>query len=411
LRARKGHRRLLIYSHDTFGLGHLRRCRTIAHALVQSRRDLQVLILSGSPIIGSFSFANRVDFVRIPGVIKLKDGDYTPLSLDIGIEEILGIRAEIIRHTAAAFAPDMFLVDKEPLGLRGEVKETLAMLKTQGVPLVLGLRDVIDEPRQLAEEWRRKNAIPALVDLFDEIWLYGLPSICNALEGIDLPEAARRKTRYTGYLRRDTAAELPLPTTQPRPLAGRPYILVTTGGGGDGAELIDWVLRAYESDSSIPLTSLLVLGPFMRSRLQARFMERASRLRGVEAITFDANIEVLMQDAAGIVAMGGYNTFCEILSFDKPALVVPRRAPRLEQFIRAERAQALGLVRMLLPDSTRSPQVMAEALRSLPSQSPPSVVKIPGLLDGLEIIRDLVDARISRTRKGLADLSLVQSAY
>ena len=64
-------RRILIYSHDSFGLGHLRRCRAIAHALVEANKHLSVLILSGSPIIGSFDFRARVDFVRIPGVIKL----------------------------------------------------------------------------------------------------------------------------------------------------------------------------------------------------------------------------------------------------------------------------------------------------------------------------------------------------
>src|SRR6478736_1616387 len=32
--------RILIYSHDTFGLGHLRRCRAIAHALVQEDKEL-----------------------------------------------------------------------------------------------------------------------------------------------------------------------------------------------------------------------------------------------------------------------------------------------------------------------------------------------------------------------------------
>ena len=51
-----GHRkgaRVLIYSHDSFGLGHLRRCREIAHALVEKQRNLSVLILSGSPIIGT----------------------------------------------------------------------------------------------------------------------------------------------------------------------------------------------------------------------------------------------------------------------------------------------------------------------------------------------------------------------
>ena len=121
--------RPLIYSHDTFGLGHLRRCRAIAHALVEPNKDLSVLILSGSPIIGSFDFRSRVDFVRVPGVIKLRNGDYTSLNLHIDIEQTMAMRASIIEHTAEIFDPDLFIVDKEPLGLRGEVGETLAMLK------------------------------------------------------------------------------------------------------------------------------------------------------------------------------------------------------------------------------------------------------------------------------------------
>jgi predicted glycosyltransferase len=132
-----GHRRdqsrVLIYSHDSFGLGHLRRCRTIAHALVDRHKDMSVLILSGSPIIGSFDFRSRVDFVRIPGVIKLRNGEYTPLNLhNIDIEETLAMRASIIRHTADIFDPDLFIVDKEPLGLRGEVTDTLHLLKNRG---------------------------------------------------------------------------------------------------------------------------------------------------------------------------------------------------------------------------------------------------------------------------------------
>jgi predicted glycosyltransferase len=58
--------RILIYSHDSFGLGHLRRCQAIAHSLVGAYNKLSVLILSGSPIIGSFDFRARVDFVRVP---------------------------------------------------------------------------------------------------------------------------------------------------------------------------------------------------------------------------------------------------------------------------------------------------------------------------------------------------------
>src|ERR1051326_1621920 len=166
------HKRVLIYSHDTFGLGHLRRCRAIAHALVEADKDLSVLILSGSPIIGSFDFRARVDFVRVPGVIKLRNGEYTSLNLHIAIEETLEMRASIIQHTADIFDPDLFIVDKEPLGLRGEVGPTLELLRRRGTPIVLGLRDVMDEPAQLGPEWSRKKAVPALKKYYDDIWVY-----------------------------------------------------------------------------------------------------------------------------------------------------------------------------------------------------------------------------------------------
>jgi predicted glycosyltransferase len=392
----QGGTRLLIYSHDSFGLGHLRRCRTIANSLVAHRPELSVLILSGSPIIGSFDFRTRVDFVRIPGVIKLRDGDYTSLSLDMSIEELMDVRAAIIKGTAEAFEPDIFLVDKEPLGLRGEVRETLEMLNAANVPCVLGLRDVMDDPDLLTEEWERKNALPALRDLYDEIWVYGLEDIHDPLRGLDVPDAVRRKMTFTGYLRRSWAHKrsdtLEIDTFD----LSDPYLLVTTGGGGDGAALIDWVLRAYESDETLPLPALMVLGPFMSTNYQAEFMSRAERLDRVHVITFDTQIEALFANAAAVVGMGGYNTFCEVLSFDKPSLIVPRRVPRLEQFIRAERAETLGLAAMLVDEGVRRTEDMTRALHALATQAPPSHRISPGVLDGLSTINGLADQLLDR---------------
>ena len=389
------HKRVLIYSHDTFGLGHLRRCRTIAHAVVEENKDLSVLILSGSPIIGSFDFRARVDFVRVPGVIKLRDGEYTSLNLHIAIEETLEMRASIIQHTADIFDPDLFIVDKEPLGLRGEVGPTLDLLRRRGVPIVLGLRDVMDEPAQLEPEWSRKKVVPALKRYYDDIWVYGLPQICDPLAGIALPQSVRKRMTYTGYLKRTAqATSLQLPG-----LGDAPYILVTPGGGGDGEALIDWVLSAYEHDPKLPCRALMVLGPFMQPELQAEFMARAARVDRVSVITFDARMESLIAHAQGVVAMGGYNTFCEILSFDKRALIVPRTQPRLEQYIRAARAQELGLVRMLIDNEARDPRVMATALRQLPQQNLPSEIVVPGLLDGLENVNRLTRQWLGRWRR------------
>jgi predicted glycosyltransferase len=372
-------KRVLIYSHDSFGLGHLRRCREIAHSLVGAENQLSVLILSGSPIIGSFDFRSRVDFVRIPGVIKLRNGEYTSLNLHIDVEHTLAIRASIVEHTANIFDPDLFIVDKEPLGLRGEVRRTLAMMQARGTPCVLGLRDIMDDPAILKPEWKRKNVIPALSAYYDAIWVYGLPQMCNPLADLGVPDWVHERVTYTGYLNRHVPETGPV--FVPEKIAD-PFLLVTVGGGGDGEEIIDWVLSAYETDPDLPDPALLVLGPFMSAQHQADFQERAARLDKVEAITFNAHIENLMARAKGIVCMGGYNTFCEVLSFDKRALVIPRTVPRREQVIRASRAQEMGLVRMLVDDGVRDPRVMAQALRRLPTQALPSSAVVPGLLDG-----------------------------
>jgi len=91
--------------------------------------------------------------------------------------------------------------------------------------------------------------------------------------------------------------------------------------------------------------------------------------------------------------MGGYNTFCEVLSFDKPAVIVPRTTPRLEQWIRASRAEELGLVSMLDEDRDGwTPEAMIRAIDALKDQNPPSAAFGEGFLDGLDYVTHRVSA-------------------
>ena len=287
--------KVLIYSHDSFGLGHLRRCRTIAHSLVDSYKGINVLIVSGSPVISQFDFKSRVNFITIPGVVKLRDGDYTSLALHVDIDQTLAIRSSMIQHAAEIFDPDVFIVDKEPLGLRGEVEHTLKLLKLRGTINVLGLRDVMDDAEALQTEWQRKNVAPALEDLYDEIWVYGSESIANPIQGIEITGKTREKMHYLGYLRR----ELPPNQYLPNGLGKSPYILITTGGGGDGEMLVDWVIRAYESayvDQLLP--GYIVFGPFMSQTTQRKFQARIRKIPKLESDNFYNHIELMMAVAA-----------------------------------------------------------------------------------------------------------------
>jgi predicted glycosyltransferase len=274
--------------------------------------------------------------------------------------------------------------------------------------MILGLRDVMDDPSALETEWERKHAVPALSAYYDELWVYGLPQICDPLAGIDLPASVRRRMVYTGYLRRQIGGGAANPGMSG--LADGDFLLVTAGGGGDGDDLIDWVLGAYEHDPGSLPPALIVFGPFMLPERRATYDARATRLKKVRAITFDSRLEALMARARGVVAMGGYNTFCEILSFDKPALILPRVVPRREQYIRAQRAAELGLVTMLSDDDARDPVRMAAALLQLTQQAPPSSVVIPGLLDGMASVNRLARKWLYRDRHARFDSRMRRNA-
>jgi predicted glycosyltransferase len=402
--SRASRARVLLYSHDTFGLGHLRRSRAIANALVEERPGVSVLIISGSPVIGNFEFGSGVDYIRIPGVTKLPNGDYRSLNLNVSIDEATGLRESMILQAARSFQPDVFVVDKEPTGFRGEVVPALEHLAQQGCRLVLGIRDVMDEPGLLATEWERKGGVEALCRYYAEIWVYGLEDIYEPLKFLDLPPQVRRRIAYTGYLRRDLPQKSAL-ARYPK-LTRAPFILVTTGGGGDGEELIDWVISAYEADPEIELGAVIVFGPFVNRDRRRGFLERIARHPRLDAMAFDTKLELLMEKATAVVAMGGYNTFCEILSLDKRALIVPRTHPRREQHIRAVEAKRLGLARMLSEEGGRDPRRMANALRELPNQPRPSEVFIPGLLEGLDVIR----ARLARALDEPRELEPIRQA-
>jgi len=150
------------------------------------------------------------------------------------------------------------------------------------------------------------------------------------------------------------------------------------------------VLRVYESDPAFEPNALIIYGPFMRAADRPDFDSRIAALAGrVEALGFHPRMERLLAGASGVVALGGYNTFCEILSMDKPAIIAPRIHPRREQLIRAAAAEQLGLVRMLSPERDGSgAEVMAAAIRALADQPRPSQVRIPGLLRGLSTIAE-----------------------
>ncbi|GFK93290.1 UDP-N-acetylglucosamine--N-acetylmuramyl-(pentapeptide) pyrophosphoryl-undecaprenol N-acetylglucosamine transferase [Fundidesulfovibrio magnetotacticus] len=339
---------ILMYSHDTYGLGHIRRTMAIAQHL--RGRGVNVLILTGSPLVGRFDFPDGVDFVRIPGMIKRTNEEYQPLSIRLSSRHALNIRRNIVVATAKAFQPHLFIVDKAPLGLKREVLPTLKWLKRR-MPqcrTILGLRDIMDDAESTRAEWREKGIYDVLDRYYSEIWVYGNREYYDPVEEYAIPEAVSSKMVFTGYIPRALPKRGKMALMREEESINRKerLVLVTTGGGGDGYPLMDAYLSMLESMGDPPFRSILVSGPFMPKPMREEVHARAQRVKA-RFHHFHRRMEALMGLADVVVSMGGYNTTCEVLSLGKPSLVVPREEPRLEQRIRAEMFQRHGFVEFL----------------------------------------------------------------
>jgi predicted glycosyltransferase len=344
--ARNSTYNILMYSHDTYGLGHIRRTMAIASHLMGPR--INILILTGSPIAGRFSFGERIDFVRIPGMIKKTNDEYLPMSIKINPRHALDIRKNIITATAKTFQPHLFIVDKEPLGLKKEILPTLKWLRRcrPDTRTILGLRDIMDDAETVKKDWREKKVYEHLENLYSEIWIYGIQDFYDPIDEYEISDAISRKIHFTGYIPRKIPGKDAVNKIKKELGLKSPekLVVVTTGGGGDGYRVMDTYLATLESFSNQPpFKSVLITGPFMPKEERRDVFKRARRL-GVRTYHFYRQMEKIFSAADIVVSMGGYNTLCEILGQGTISLVIPRETPRQEQIIRARAFHRQNLV-------------------------------------------------------------------
>jgi predicted glycosyltransferase len=385
--------RIVLYSHDTLGFGHLRRNLMIARSLKASTPCPEILMIVGMREAGAFVLPPGVDCVALPAFAKGSDGAYRPRDLGQALEPLVALRSHIIDAAVSAFNPDLMIVDNVPRGALYELDLTLKHLAKRGrTRLVLGLRDVIDSPAEVRRQWLRQRNFEAVRNFYDAVWIYGDPSLYNILEDCGLGGELGGKAHHVGYI--DHAARLGSVHAEPDRDAvlgsdPRPYALCAVGGGRDGAALCEAFAAAALPEGH---RGILVTGTQMPEASQAVVRALAARRPELTLVEFVREPIALMQGASRIVSMGGYNTVCEVLSLGRPALIVPRVRPRREQVIRAERLAARGLASMLHPDA-----LTPEALGHWMATAKPPAVRKAGALDfsGLERVRALAEAALA----------------
>lgn len=401
--------RILYYSHDSYGLGHLRRNLALAHHARAAFPDATQLIISGAAHSDGWSLPAGADWLKLPSVVKAGAGKYRPRSLDCSYDSTLELRKDIVLAASRRFRPDIFVVDHVPDGLDGEALPALRHAAASGARLVLGLRDVLDDARLVRRAWRNGRIHRLLDSLYDRIVVYGDRAVYDLTAEYGFSPAAAAKTRYVGYLR----APSPTPAAVVRSQYGigeERLVVVTTGGGGDGFALHAAALDSFAT-APLPQTQVIaVCGPLMPDVERKELERRAARCgRSVRIVTVVQDLADFVAAADAVISMAGYNTVREILSYRRPALLVPRVRPRVEQLIRARALERRGLVRVVEPAELTPERLNAE-LRHLLAAGPPPASQFS--LDGLDgFVAELqeIAASPSDTDAPLARESLVRA--
>jgi predicted glycosyltransferase len=358
---RSGSRRFIFYANELIGLGQLRRTLALAARLSVDESSPSSLVITGSPVEPTLELPARVDTVKLPGRSRDRNGRQRSARLQLDTEELRFLRSQIALASAAAFNPDVAVVDKVPLGQGGELRPTLEELRGSDCRLVLGLRDIEDSPQHVRRRWGA-DVRAEIERYYDAILVYGPPSTPSAIATagfeLDIP------VHHVGYV------GTPIPESGPADLAGD-YLLATAGGGFDGFRLLATFAEAVRLDP-LPCPAVMVTGPLMAAADRAR-LRRFTEGLDIRLFELRRDMEYVIAGAVGVVSMAGYNTVSELMRARKPALLVPRSGPSEEQRIRARALAQSGLQDMLDPRQL-SPRSLRAALGRLLRRAGPQAV-------------------------------------
>jgi predicted glycosyltransferase len=374
---------VMAYSHDGFGLGHLRRNTNIATRFVQDKPGSNVLLLVGCPPGTFFASPAGVDLIKIPSIVKVAAEVYRPLSLSISVEKMKMLRASMIQTAAEIFKPHLLLVDHVPTGVWAELLPTLRMLREREDPpqIILGMRDIVDAPDVVRQLWKRENIYEAIASYYDEILIYGCQSMFDTASEYGLDVEFPGKISYCGYVcseepykaREEMRAELGV--------AKEKLVVVTAGGGGDAYPILQTCIDAFHVlGKDPPCEAIFIAGPLMDPAQKEHLKQHAHGTRVRVLNHVQGNLSY-MNAADLVITMGGYNTLCEVLRLKKKSLVIPRCGPRAEQIMRARLFAERQLIDVIYPDCL-SPEHLAKRLMADLERDDYPVCDEPVPLDG-----------------------------
>src|SRR5260370_26061597 len=89
--------------------------------------------------------------------------------------------------------------------MKGELRLALEMAREElpDTRVVLGLRDIVDEPDVVRATWSTQGVNQVMETAYHQIIVYGSRELFDAASEYDIPDAVRRRLPFSGYIAND----------------------------------------------------------------------------------------------------------------------------------------------------------------------------------------------------------------
>lgn len=370
--------KILQYCQHVLGIGHFLRSMLIAEAF--SDHDLY-FVEGGHPVPG-FEAPSHVRRVALPPLMM--DPQFTALETDQGdVRAVQEARQKILLDLHDAIQPDVLLLELFPFGRKRFQFELIPLLEKNAASahrarVVCSLRDILVEK---ADSKAFEERVLKIVNrYYDLILVHADPACVRLEETFGRVPDIHPPIHYTGYVTRNRL------DPAPRREAGR--IVLSTGGGRVGVELIHAVFHALGMIPNPDLRLHVHEGPFMESQDRETLRALASKDPRISWQPFSHVFLKVLAQAELSISMAGYNTCMDIIASGVKALVYPFPQNR-EQALRAERLESLGVLRVL---RSLNPDWLAAQIQEGLSGPPPAAgrLRINGAQETVRAIENLI---------------------
>lgn len=403
-------KRILVYTHNSIGVGHAFRTAAVISGIKKWRPDIDFLVISGTSVPQVF-FKEDIEVIKLPSV-KM-DIDHKQNSLHsryltgFDLEAVFDFRQRLIMASFDFLQPDALIIEHNMTGQMSELIPLLMkkwMRKGGPVDFVLahicrGIMKWIPLLRIPYQNPRHRSESINIGGLYDFMYVLEDREVIDINKSFlgDDPEL-ENKIQYLGKITNRTYDELPSrnETLKRFGMPDKKLVVVSLGRNQKVfnlsirlAEIFDKFINHETYEVVMALDTYLD-----RSSVEAlRSHESCNRIRFID---FLPDLVDLFNHSEIVISRAGYNTVNEILLTGTKAIIVPESHGGGEQELRAHSVKAENILVMnedniLMQDPTEK---MIDFIRNASRATP---IKFDKYSIGYKIIQDLENWKKQRS--------------